>query len=239
MSNTKQILRLNGYSANDAGIVCDAGIERFKHERTGILRIEISRDTKDARALVDAVIAAIDEPRALLGRDRRGGVVMLFRVEQIFSNAATDAISREEFALRGGEELVITLASEGATVEPDAYTWIKGRSPLDISRDALPPLSQELGDIANDAAWTAGARSPEEFAREREADRYRADLASGKIKVRTEAELAEHEQVRNDAAIVAANAGIEYIWTDGFAAQLVLEARTRHAARQRKQTAAA
>ena len=55
---------------------------RFAHEHCGILRVEISRDSKDARALVDAVIAAIDEPRALLGCDRRGGAVMLFRAEK-------------------------------------------------------------------------------------------------------------------------------------------------------------
>ena len=97
--NTKLQLRLNGYSANDAGIVCDSGIERFKHELTGILRIEISRDTKEARAVVDAVIAAIDEPRALCGRDRRGGGVLLFRVEQSFSNTAIDAITRETICL--------------------------------------------------------------------------------------------------------------------------------------------
>ena len=59
MSNTKQILRLNGYSANElSGMVCDTGIERFKHERTGILGIAASRDTKEARAVVDAVITA-------------------------------------------------------------------------------------------------------------------------------------------------------------------------------------
>jgi len=235
MSNTKLQLRLMGYAADEAGIVCDTGIERFKHERTGVLRIELSRDTKEARAVVDAVIAGIDEPRALLGRDRRGGVVMLFRVEQNFGNTTMEAITSEQIALRSGENLAISMASEGATVDPDAFTWVKNRSPLDISRDALPPLSLEFSKIASEAAWNAGARSPDEIARERAADRYRADVASGKIKVRT----AEEQQAREDAAIVAANAGIEFIWTDGHAAQLVLDARYRHAERQRKQNAAA
>jgi hypothetical protein len=230
MSNIKHTLRMNGYSADDAGIICDTGIERFKQERIGVLRIEISRDTKAARAVVDAIIGAIDEPRALTGRERRGGVVMLFRVEQLFNNLAVDAISRETIALRDGEELVISLASEGATVEVDAFTWTKGRSPLDISRDALPPLSQELADIANDAAWTAGARSPEMLARERESDRYNADLASGKIKVRT----AEDQQARDDAELVASYEGVEVISTDGNAARLILDARYRHAARKQK-----
>lgn len=228
MSNTKQILRLNGYSANDEWIICDSGVERFKHERTGLLRIVVSRDTKEARALMDAVIDAIDEPRALVGRDRHG-VVMIFKVEHDFSNTS------ESIALRSGEELVISLASVGEMIDPGAFSWIKNRTPLDISRDALPPLRAEFAKIASEAAWNAGARSSDELAREHQSDRYRADLASGKIKVRT----AEEQQAREDAAIVAANAGIEFIWTDGHAAQLVLDARIRHEARQRKQNAAA
>jgi hypothetical protein len=232
MSNTKLLLRLNGYSADDAGIICDSGIERFKHERTGILRIVISRDTKAARSLVDAVIAAVDEPRALLGRDRHG-VVMLFRVDQHVSD------TREAIALRDGEDFVISLTSAGQTVEPGAFTWAKGRSPLDISRDALPTLLPEFAKIASEAAFVAGARSADVWIRERESERFSADVASGKIKVKTEAEFAEDRQARSDAALVASYEGQELIWSDGYSAQLVLNARQRHAARQRKQIEAA
>ena len=101
-------------------------------------RVEVSRDSKDARALVDAVIAAIDEPRALTGRDRRGGAVLIFKAGMGVNN------SRREFALRGGEEIVITFGSEGYTLDPNLFQWPKGRGVLDVRAMRFRRCSRSL-----------------------------------------------------------------------------------------------
>lgn len=245
MSNTKQILRLNGYSANDSGIICDSGIERFKHERIGFLRITASRDTKPAQAVIAAILDAVDEPRALTGRDRRGcGVIVLFRVDEQFisdtGGFSLAMLTNVSLALRSGEEFTLSFSSKGATIDVDAFNWVKGRSPADVPRDSLPPLRlPDFAKIASDAAWAVGARFPIELASEREADRYSAGLADGTIKVRTEAEVAEDIQAKDDAALVAAYEGADINPQDGNAGKQILDARYRHAARQRKQNAAA
>lgn len=139
MSNTHtHQLRMLGFSANEAGIICHHGGARFAHERVGISRVEVSRDSKDARALVDAVIAAIDEPRALTGRDRRGGAVLIFKAGMGVNN------SRREFALRGGEEIVITFGSEGYTLDPNLFQWPKGRGVLDVRAMRFRRCSRSL-----------------------------------------------------------------------------------------------
>jgi hypothetical protein len=236
MSNTKLQLRLNGYSANDAGIVCTRDAERFKHERTGILKIEISGDSKDARAIVDGIVAAIDEPRALVGRNR-GGAVMLFRM-QMWINT-----SRVELSLRSGEQIAITIGAEGLTVEPDAFTWAKGRSPLDISRDSLPPMFSEFAELGQTVAAAAGALPAKEIERElaneARVNQFKADVAAGRVKLKTEAELAEDAQARSDAEIVAEWKGETVRPDDGGAARSVLAARARHAVRLSKQATAA
>jgi hypothetical protein len=237
MTDTKLKLRLNGYSANNAGIVCTRDAERFKHERTGVLKIEISGDTPKARAIVDGIIAAIDEPRALLGRDRRGGLVMLFRMQMWINTSLV------ELALRSGEQINITIGAEGLTVEPDAFTWAKGRSPLDIPRDSLPPLFSEFAELAQTVAAAAGALPAKEIERElateARVNQFKADVAAGRVKLKTEAELAEDAQARSDAEIVAEWKGETVRPDDGGAARSVLAARARHAVRLSKQATAA
>jgi hypothetical protein len=227
--DTQLKLRLLGYSANDAGIICVREGERYAHERAGILKIEISRDTREARAIVDAVIAAIDEPRALLGRDKRGGVVMVFRL-QMWINT-----SRVELALRSGEQIAITIGAENLAVELDAFTWQNSRPPTNVSRDSLPPLFPEFMDIAQRVAEAAGALPAKEIERIRETEarvaQFQADVAAGRVKLKTDAELAEDAQARSDAELVAEWKGETVRPDDGGAARSVLAARARHAVR--------
>src|ERR1700734_535310 len=108
----RERLRLNGFSITPVGhIDCNRDGARWSHERCGVLKIEISRDSKDARALVDAVIQKIDEPRATTGRDRRGGAVLLFRCDRGVNNI------RHELATRDGTEISIIFGSDGLTVD--------------------------------------------------------------------------------------------------------------------------
>lgn len=231
--STKHQLRLNGYSVNDAGhIECfrskERGSNRYAHERCGIVRIDVSPGYRDARALVDRLIAAIDEPRALRGTARDGSCVLLFRAELVSNET-------HKLALRATGELVaITIGSEGQTVDVDAYSWLKGRSPADVSRDALPPLFADIGKAAVNAAYASGCAWVSQVEQERAADARMADIKSGKIKIPTE----EERQAAEDDALVAQYQGVEFGRFDDLRAT-VHGARYRVANRQAAETATA
>jgi hypothetical protein len=185
MSNNRTQLRQLGYGVDsDGNIVCHREVgrsneHRYDHERCGVVRIDLERDTKPARDLIEKLIAAIDEPAALTGRDRRGGAVLLFRVISEHSNlpyTAEGGISK--LISRGGELLTVTCASLGQTVDLDAYSWIKGRSPLDIRQSDLAVLFADIGQRCVDAAFKLGcADAP--TAAERAAAERRAKIAQG------------------------------------------------------------
>jgi len=200
-----QKLRLNGYSVTaDGHIQCSRG-ERWSHERCGILQVILSKDTPATRALVDAIIAELDEPRALTGRDSRGGAVLLFQVPP--RNGINN--KHVEYGLATGEGIEIIFGSDNLTVAVDKFTWAKGRSPLEISRDALPPLRAEHVKSAERVAYELGARHPSEFERQRESERrlevMRARLAAGETAESMDADR-QHEE---DLKVVAAYAGQE------------------------------
>jgi hypothetical protein len=228
---------MNGYSVDGAGhIECSRDGVRFAHERVGIVRVDISRDTRDARALVDAVIGSIDEPRALTGRDRRGGAVLLFRVDR---GVGINNV-RLELALRDGTEITIAFGSEGQSVDPESYSWPKGRAPADVARDLLPPLYNDFAEIAHSAAWAAGARPADEWQRERAAEerieQLKADVAAGRVKLNL---TPEERAAEADAKLVEDNAGRELHGHDGIFAMLVLAARQRMERRKTEKAEAA
>jgi hypothetical protein len=231
MTDTKLQLRLNGYSVlpGNSHIGCCREGERYAHERVGILKIELSRDTREARAIVDGIIAAIDEPRSLIGRSRNGSAVMVFRLQMWINTSLV------ELALRSGEQVAITIGAENLTVELAAFTWQKSRSPLDIPRDSLPPMFPEFMDIAQTVAAAAGALPAKEIERElateARVNQFREDVKAGRVKLKTEAELADDAQARSDAETVREWQGATVRPDDGGAARSVLAARARHAVR--------
>ncbi len=228
-----QKLRLNAYSVTaDGHIQCSRG-ERWSHERCGILQVILSKDTPATRGIVDAIIAELDEPRALTGRDSRGGAVLLFQV------APRNGINNKhvEYGLATGAGIEIIFGSENLTLNPAAFTWAKNRSPFDVERDALPPLRDDHVKTAETVAYKLGARHPSEFERERESERrvevMRQRLANGETAESMEADR-QHEE---DLKIVAAHEGVQFGQFDELR-QIVHGARYRVAKRAALEKAA-
>ena len=216
MSNTATRLREQGYSVtSDGAIECyrknpnhdhsrAQPDRRYLHERTAVIRLTLARDTRGGREVVERIVAAVDEPRALVGRDKRGGAVLLFRLDEqdIRPSVVGNHGGVFELALReSGELLTVSVECDGATVDVGAYSW--KRSPLETPRESLAPLFADISTRACSAAFElAGpAPSPEDVAREKafaeRAAKYRADIIAGKVK------LSAEEQRRFDDEILA------------------------------------
>jgi hypothetical protein len=234
MSNNRTRLRELGYSADaDGNLVCHreaaASFNRYLHERCGIIRIDLERDTKPSRELVERLIAAADEPRALIGRSRNGSAVLLFRVDKHSDIPQTADDGASNLITRDGVRFAIAYGSVDRTLDVSAYSWPKGRSPLDVSRDALAVLFCDIGQAVVDEAYksAAGALTEAELEREREREeriaRLNAEVAAG---MHTD----EARQAAEDERLVAAHP--DAVATDGLWVQEVFHARARVRARR-------
>ncbi|MGO9994698.1 MAG: hypothetical protein ACLPTF_19575 [Steroidobacteraceae bacterium] len=239
--NAKDItheLRLSGYIADDESLVCYKDGKRYEQERTAVVRLIGDRE------MIDKLVEAADSPRALLGR-QRGSAVLVFRSEGDYLPFIAGDTRRNgivELAQRSdGSPLTIIIGSEGQTVDIQDYKWT--RSPLEIERDRLPVLTSDISQAIVDEAFKLDCTWIETVKQDREVaarvEKFRADVAAGRVKIQTPEEIAEAAQARSDASMVEANLGRDINWADGNGAQLVLAARGRHEARQRaKQNAA-
>lgn len=187
MSNNR--LRELGYSSEDGRVItCHREVgrrneHRYDHERCGVVRIDL--DTKSGRDLTEKLIAAIDEPAALIGRDRRGGAVMLFRVGEHsdLPHTADDGISR--LITPDGELVTITYGSVDQMLDVGAWSWVKGRSPLDVRRSDLAVLFADIYQRAVDAAFKLGCAHAPSAAQRAAAERVskiKQGLADGTLK---------------------------------------------------------
>jgi hypothetical protein len=234
MSN-RDILRLNGYSATAEGhIQCSREGARYVQERCAVVHIE------GARELVEHLLGFIDEPRALLGRAKNGAAVLLFRGDErnVVPRIHGDDKRNGVFALttQSGERITVTCKSGGGALDPSAYTWQRGRSPLEIERDRLPLLCADTVEAVIAEAFKLGctwAPTAEEIAAEAaRQERYAkiaADIASGKLIPNPSP---EQQLEIDDNALVAAHEGAEYHEYDGNMAVVVLAARRRVALRK-------
>lgn len=248
--NNRARLRELGYSVDaDGKIICHRRHEtksavlptRYQHERCGVLRIDLDRDSKAGRELVERLILVVDEPRALIGRTRNGSAVMLFRATE---ETVLPAINGQIYDERG-RVLFELVAADGlrfqiectthAVLDPSEYTWAKGRSPLDVPHDSLAVLFADIGEAVIDAAFKTGAQwasiydADEARARKLEKSRpaYEARLAAGYYS-------ADAIQAREDEALVASNPEGNY-WSDGAMGTLIEQARRRIAMRKQQQ----
>ena len=246
--STRETLRLAGYSSTPEGHV-ECYREGHPDECTGVLKIDIERDTKAGRELVDKLIALVDQPRALLGRKRDGSVIMLFKCDRPY--AVEPHIAGEnrrtgifELATRDGDVcFVVTCKSVDMVVDISAYTWDKNRSPADFPRASLTLLTADVGERVVEGAFSLGCMWASMVAQEREnaarVEQFKRDVKSGKAKLLSDAEIAEIYQSRADEETVAAHEGQKLHWSDGPYAQSVLRARARLADFRAKQATAA
>lgn len=235
MTDTTHRLRLNAYSVNDAG-----HIQCFRDNRpdewAAVLRVDLERDTPTGREIVERLLALVDEPRALLGRAKNGSFVLLFRSDSNpvpyiqGSDSSRDGVFK--LATQAGERFTVTCAMVGQALDVAGYTWPKGRSPLEISRDALPILTSDIGaavmaEAFKVATWASNWEQHQAAAAR--LDQLRADLASGKIKILTD----EERDAAKDEELVARYEGVELSMHDGALANHVISARRRVAHRKR------
>src|ERR1700688_88582 len=120
MSNSKdrEALRINGYSVDAAGAIecCREPRDRYAHEHCAVIRLDIG-DSKPAREFVAKIVAAVDEPGALVGTSRKGAL-MLFRVigsryepvGPVVNSSSSEA--KHEFVFEGGQCSLIATAAE-------------------------------------------------------------------------------------------------------------------------------
>jgi hypothetical protein len=233
--DTKHQLRLNAYSVTaDGKIECHR--EGRDDERIAVLRIDLARDSKAGRDIVERLLGLIDEPRALRGTAKSGSAVLLFKCGKYNPvpsvQGDTDRTGVFKMATHDGEvRFTITCASHGQTLDPSAYAWLRGRNPLEIDRDRLPVLTDDTGKAVIEAALKLGSwasQIDQELAAAARLDQLKADLAAGKIKILSE----EEEAAAEDDALVAAHVGEVFEAYDGNMAALVLRARRRVARRK-------
>jgi hypothetical protein len=230
-ANTAAALRLAAYSVTAQGhILCHD--EKRPDERVAVLRIDGPRE------IVDRLLAIVDEPRALLGRNA-SGAVLLFKfgrdpVPYIQGNARRDGVF--EMSTRDGQKFTITCASDG-TIDTSNYTWKNNRSPLEVESFRLPVLTDDIGAavvrLAFSFATWASIVEDEQKRAARTAEYQRA-LAAGEIKVLTDAEreAAEDEEI-------AASMGNDISLSDGPLAVRCIGARKRIALRKQQRAESA
>jgi hypothetical protein len=236
--NRKDIdaLRMNGYAVVDERIACragvearpydpnswrnvDAGSERFAD--THLVAIVVDILSGDGRAIVDAILASADSPRALVGRKRNGSAVLLFKCPA----GMTGANRLEHYGTHSGVRFTLSIVSEGATLVTEAYDWPKNRSPLEVERDRLPSLTLDVPVLITEAIKAAGCVSQSMIEQARQDETDSARYATMKIpSAAEEAELADLDLVRRFE-------GQHLTQWDGPMAQDVIRARRVVAAR--------
>jgi hypothetical protein len=231
-SNNIQTLRLNGYIVNESGFIeCDREGERYEQSRVAIIEIYGSRE------VVDLMIAVADSPRALVGRHSDGAAVLVFRRdgEKRFEPYVSGSTGKvfDLVMNTNGQPLRLVFGVDGLSAS--TWTWGKGRSPADVSRDSLPNLTADVcDDVAREALGLAtDARAVREEAErnkgfEQRRAKYLADLARPKT--------ADELQAEEDREILDRYANEVLAWNDPDKARL--DAARARFARRLKQTAA-
>jgi hypothetical protein len=207
--------------------------------------VRIVLNSKDGREVVENLLSASEAPGAIIGRAKNGLVALVFRSnrphDKTPSVPGADHHQRTfDLASRDGATR-ITIMTDAAAPRDDYFKWDR-----EIPHHELPVLTQSAADIGGRivrAAFALGltwaSQVDEDLAVEKRVEQFKRDVASGKIKLKSEAEIAAEAEARRDEEIVAANEGREVNEFDGPHAQMILAARGRNALRQRKQTAAA
>lgn len=244
MSNIKTELRVQGYSVNDAGrIECrrEPTLGRYNHEHVAIIRLDVP-PTKAAKDFCGKVIAATDEPGALVGFGPHGAV-MLFRpngtqpVEAGSKPGHYDRTAVHPFIFEG--EQAAFIASTEGQIDVSAYIWRDNRSPLTVHRSNLPLLYSDISMRAYDAVGKllpahAGrwgklptvAEIAAEVARVARLETMQQEIDAG---MWTDEKIKEREE----DALVASYEGVEVSQYDGLHAMQVLQARRNVARRKR------
>jgi hypothetical protein len=236
---TTQILKRNGYSVNDVGLIeldrhhpsdalvtWDRGVPsralRYGHQHLAVIQI----NTSDAK-LIDAVVAALDDEPCLVGAND-AGAVLVFRVGPSYAVDSSPQAA-DEFVTADGKPGLLT--TDAQAIDVAAYTtWRHERSPLTTHLILLPPMHADIVRAASGAVsvylrQNGGRFGPltlPESPFERRVRENRARIAAGIV---DEKPTPEEVQARADDALVKANPDVRP--TDGIHGLTVDAARKR------------
>jgi hypothetical protein len=216
--DTATICRRNGYGSRP---------------REQIAAIQINAPA----ALAAKIVAALDEPAALVGADSHRTIVL-------FRTGRTDVATVVDFITDGKPG---SFAAIDRIAFPDiaAFKWADDRSPLTVHRCMIPELLSEHVKAASDAVHKLGARvgSASLFAAESEREarfeKLRADIAASGLTAEAYMERQEADrQHESDLQLVAAHEGVQFGQFDELR-QIVHGARYRVAKRAAEAATAA
>jgi hypothetical protein len=193
---------------------------------TATIRIH---DTKGGKALIEKIIELAGEPGVHVTRER-GTTTLAFH---------TNKPGWTVPAVRGADhsQREFKLASKDGAVRITIDCDFVGSVPLPAANTGRFITASDLGTKLIEAAFSLDLTYAEVVDRDLENEariaKFKADVAAGRITVRTPEQIAEDTSIARDAEIVRANEGREVFEYDGPHAVLVLAARRRHALRQR------
>lgn len=203
-----------------------------------IVQIDLADDTKPGRAVIDRIIEIINAPNLPRIRARNGSATLVFRTNKPWMTVpyivgASNNQRVFELATRDGV-VRLTIDCDRERVDLPAY-----ENPEHMPLTTAAELGQVVIEAAFGLGFTWASQVDDDLAVAKRVEKFKADVAAGRVKVRTPEEIAEDDLAARDAEAVRNTAGREYEPSDGPAAREILAARYRHAARQRKQTVAA
>jgi hypothetical protein len=197
------------------------------------IRLDITRDSKPGRELVENLLRAAHAPGAIVGRAKNGSAALLFRSLRPWATAPNIAgvNNQRNFELASKDGLTrIKISTESAAT--DGYKFER-----DVPLYELPVMSYASADVGErviNAAFAIGFTWAETVDRDladaTRLEKLKDDIAAGRVKLKSD----EDRLAESDAEIVRSTEGREYVWTDGLAAQQILQARSRHAERTGK-----
>jgi hypothetical protein len=243
---TMEILKRQGYAVSESGLVevcrggrpapmAHGGTPRWAHTHVAVVRLHVGESSQRA-ALIAAVVAAVDEPGALVGTGKDGAVLVFRIAGDRYAFEARDGYSPpaacHEFVLNEKSGL---FATDASPLDVAAFVWKDDRSPLNTPVMLLPPIHVEIAQAAFDAVGVylrenGGRFGPlvlPESQMEKMLREGRARIAAGPVDESPEAV---------DAALVAANPDLSQ--GDGHMGLAVHQARTRIAERKATERAA-
>jgi len=235
-ANSSDALRRNGFAVTD-GLVqpCRGGkpspmahgTPRFKHTHLGIVRIDVT-ESKNAQALIAAVVSVVDEPACLVGTGK-AGAVLIFRIGDNYEfeprDASTQHRASQEFVL-DDKPGMFTATADAQPLDVSAYVWLNDRSPLNTPIYALPPIHADIVQAPFDALKTFnGARLGPLVLPESPMERLLREHAERKA-----SGVVDETPEQKDERLVAAHPASKP--SDGVHGLAVAQARARIAARK-------
>jgi hypothetical protein len=162
---TMEILKRQGYAVDTDGMIepyrrhesdalvsWDRGLVpsrplRYSHQHLAVIQI----NTSDSK-LVDAVVATVDEPCALVGISKAGAVLVLRIGDSGYGfEIGSPPTAAHEFVTSDGKAGLFTATAYAQPLDVAAYVWRDERSPLNTHVMMLPPMHLDIAQAASGA----------------------------------------------------------------------------------------